>query len=417
MRGHVRKRKGGSTWEVFLELGEQAAQRCPACIDKGGRSRRYWAEHGRIESCPTCGGPLEEITARRQIVPPERYRTKKEAQAALTREIHADMMGIFTEPATMTVKEYFEEHWLPSIRGQGLRATTLVAYKLHVETRIVPQIGQIRLQKLTTKDIDTFYARLASKPGPRGRPLSPATCLAVHHVLHRALSKAVAWHLIAHNPADGAEHAKVRRPQMNTWSGEEITLFLKLTENDRLHPLWRLLVTSGLRRGEALALRWSDVDLEAGRLAIRRSRTQAGYEVVEVGTKTGRDRSVPIAQSTVAALRRQAERQAADASEWRSAWTDTGYIFTRADGQPWHPDRITKLFNAAVKASGLPVIRLHDLRHSYATLALRAGVHPKVVQEALGHATIAMTMDTYSHAIPALQESAAELIAALVDGS
>jgi integrase len=204
---------------------------------------------------------------------------------------------------------------------------------------------------------------------------------------------------------------------MKTWSGEEIALFLKLTDGDRLHPLWRLLVTSGLRRGEALALRWSDVDLEAGRLAIRRSRTLAGYEVVEVGTKTGRDRSVSIAQSTAAALRRQAQQQAADAAEWQAAWIGSGYVFTRENGEPWHPDRITKLFNAAVKATGLPVIRLHDLRHSYATLALRAGVHPKVVQESLGHATIAMTMDTYSHAIPALQESAAELIAALVDGS
>jgi integrase len=235
--------------------------------------------------------------------------------------------------------------------------------------------------------------------------------------LHRALSKAVAWHLIGHNPSDGAEHAKVSRPEMNTWSGEEITLFLKMTEGDRLGPLWRLQVTSGLRRGEALALRWSDVDLENGRLAIRRSRTQAGYKVVEVGTKTGRDRSVSIARSMVAALRRQAEQQAADASEWKAAWIDSGYVFTREDGSPWHPDRITKLFGEAVKAAGLAVIRLHDLRHSYATLALRAGVHPKVVQEALGHATIAMTMDTYSHAIPAMQESAAELVAALVDGS
>ncbi|MGO8683061.1 MAG: tyrosine-type recombinase/integrase [Thermoleophilia bacterium] len=415
MRGHVRKR--GQSWEVFLELGEQAVQRCPVCVDKRGRGKRYWAEHGRLDACPSCGGRLDDLMARRQIVPPERYRTKKEAQEHLTHELHAGMTGNFMEPALLTVKEYLEEHWLPNIRGQGLRMTTLVAYNLHVKQRIVPNIGPIRLQKLTTKDVDALYARLASEPGPRGRPLSSATCLAVHHVLHKALSKAVAWHLINHNPADGAEHPKVRRPQMNTWSGEEITLFLQLTADDRLHPLWRLLVTSGLRRGEALALRWSDVDLAAGRLSICRSRTQAGYQVVEVGTKTGRDRSVAIARSTVATLQRQAAQQAADAAAWQAAWSDSGHVFTREDGEPWHPDRVTKLFGRAVKTTGLRVIRLHDLRHSYATLALRAGVHPKVVQEALGHANIAMTMDTYSHAIPALQESAAELIAALIDGA
>ena len=148
---------------------------------------------------------------------------------------------------------------------------------------------------------------------------------------------------------------------------------------------------------------------------MRRSRVQVGYETLEQDTKTGRSRVIALDEGTVEALRRQAEQQRADQDEWLGAWRSDGHIFAREDGKPWHPDRITKLFEQALQAAGLPRIRLHDLRHTHATLALQAGIHPKVVSERLGHAQVSMTLDTYSHAIPALQESAAALIAALVD--
>jgi integrase len=202
---------------------------------------------------------------------------------------------------------------------------------------------------------------------------------------------------------------------MKTWTREDLTLFLRLTEVDSLHPLWRLLSMTGLRRGEALGLRWTDMDMDGGLLAVRRSRVQVGYEVQESDTKTGRSRVVAVDAGTIDALRHQAKQQRDNETEWREAWQGDGHIFTREDGAPWQPDRISKLFNQAVKASGLPRIRLHDLRHTHATLALQAGIHPKVVSERLGHANISMTLDTYSHAIPVLQESAAALIAALID--
>lgn len=172
---------------------------------------------------------------------------------------------------------------------------------------------------------------------------------------------------------------------------------------------------TGIRRGEALALRWADVDLDGARLTVRRSRVQVGNEALESDTKTGRSRVLAIDAGTVDALRRQAQQQGDDQGEWLSAWQGDGHVFAREDGAPWQPDRISKLFDQAVKASRLPRIRLHDLRHTHATLALQAGIHPKVVSERLGHAHVSMTLDTYSHAIPALQESAAALIATLVD--
>ena len=174
---------------------------------------------------------------------------------------------------------------------------------------------------------------------------------------------------------------------------------------------------TGLRRGEALDLKWSDIDLAHGRLSIQRQRVLRGYAVEERQTKTRKGRPVSIDAGTVAVLRQQSERQLADADQWGDTWEATGHVFTREDGQPWHPDRVRVLFGEAVKAVDVPRIRMHDLRHTWATLALRAGVNPKVVQERLGHANISITMDTYSHVLPDLQESAAELVASLIAGA
>ena len=171
---------------------------------------------------------------------------------------------------------------------------------------------------------------------------------------------------------------------------------------------------TGMRRGEALGLRWEDVDLEAGRLSVRRALIPNGKVVVVSEPKTARGRrSIALDPATVEVLKSQAAGQLEDQAK-STAWIEGGLVFTKEDGEAWHPEVVSRLFRQAVKRSMLPAIRLHDLRHTHATLALRAGIHPKVVSERLGHATIAITLDTYSHAIPAMQEEAAVLIADLV---
>jgi integrase len=393
----------------MLELGAQVARQCPTCK----RARRYWSEQGAPEHCPNCGGNLQVMVARRQIVPPDRYATKKEAQTRLTTELNASLGGTFVEPAKLSVAEFLEKEWLPTIKGT-VKETTEVAYQLHVGKRLIPQIGSILLQKLTTRDIDLMFARLQSEPGPRGKPLSPASCRAVGSCLKRALAAAVKWNLIARNPALGSQTPRVRRPDITTWTREVLALFLSLQEGEPLYPLWRVLAATGMRRGEALGLRIEDLDLDAGRLGIRHSRTQAGYKAVEQGTKTGKARVVALDTDTIAALRQQIQQQLDDAGKWGSGWTATGHVFTREDGTPWQPDRISKLWDQAVAATGVKRIRLHDLRHTHATIMLQAGVHPKVVSERLGHSKIGTTLDLYSHVIPALEESAAELFASLL---
>ena len=412
MTGNVQKRNGA--WRVVLELGEQAGRRCPVCVDRRQRGRRYWIDEDPPDACPTCGGELEEFTARRQEMLPEKYETKKPAQKALRDALTARERGEYIAPVDLTVAEYLTGKWVPGLGAEDLSPNTLLAYGLHVK-RINAHIGHVGLQKLTRSDVSVMAAKLASEKSVRGEVLSPASRRAILVVLHHALGDAVAAGLLRINPAHGVPRPKVRMAELHTWSRDELAKFLEATKDDRLSPLWRLLAMTGLRRGEALGLRWSDVDLAKGRLSIQRQRVTTDYEVLERQTKTDRGRSVAIDAATVAALRQQSQQQLDDAAEWGDAWVSEGHVFTREDGAAWHPDRITDLFAQAVKRAGVPHIRLHDLRHGWATLALGAGIHPKVVQERLGHANIAMTMDRYSHVIPALQESAAELVAALVD--
>jgi integrase len=172
---------------------------------------------------------------------------------------------------------------------------------------------------------------------------------------------------------------------------------------------------AGLRRGEACGLRWDDVDLEQGRLSVRRALIPHEDEVIVSEPRTARGRRViALDADTVEALKSQPARQIADQKKWRDAWTDSGYVFTKENGEPLHPQTVSRSFEQALVEARLPRIRLHDLRHTHATLALRARIHPKVVSERLGHATVSITLDTYSHAIPAMQEEAAERIAGLV---
>ena len=190
--------------------------------------------------------------------------------------------------------------------------------------------------------------------------------------------------------------------------------FLEAAKDDRLGALWHLLALTGLRRGEALALTWDDVDLEGGSLSVRRALIPNGREVIVSEPKTAQGRRVvAVDAQTIEILKGQAARQLVEQAT-ATGWTDTGLIFTREDGEALHPEVVSRFFRQALKKAALPAIRLHDLRHTHATLALRAGIHPKVVSERLGHATIAINLDTYSHAIPALQEEAAARIAELV---
>lgn len=193
-------------------------------------------------------------------------------------------------------------------------------------------------------------------------------------------------------------------------------MFLAATRDDRLHPLWRLLLATGLRRGEALGLRWDDLDLARGLLYVRRSLTVAdGRPLVQLPKTARSRRAVPLDAGTVAALRAHAARQAAEAHAAGEAWTPSNSVFTTPLGTPLHPDNVSEAFRRTVRALPLRPIRLHSLRHTCATLALAQGAHPKVVADLLGHESVKLTLDTYSHAVPGLAREAVDSVSELLD--
>jgi integrase len=190
---------------------------------------------------------------------------------------------------------------------------------------------------------------------------------------------------------------------MKTWTKEQLKAFLGAAKDDRLSPLWHVIAMTGMRRSEAIGLRWSDVDLEAGRLSVRRALIPINREVVVSEPKTAKGRRVvALDPGTIEVLKAQAARQLDAQSEWDEAWIEFGLVFTAENGAALDPESVSRYFRQAVKKTMVPKIRLHDLRHTHATLALQASVHPKVVSERLGHATVSITLDTYSHAIPAV---------------
>jgi integrase len=345
------------------------------------------------------------------------YRTKRDAERARIEILSRLDHGTYVSPDRRTVGSYLEGDWLPAVKAR-LKASTWDSYSRNIRLHISPKLGPIPLQALTATSLNEFYASLISEGRRDGNGgLAPKTVRYLHGIIRKALADAARWNLLQRNVADQADPPAIRStaPEMTTWTADELTRFLDFVSNDRLYAAWVIAATTGLRRGELLGLRWIDIDLDASRLSVQQTLVSVAYEPRFSVPKTARSRrSVSLDATTVAALRAHRRRQLEERMSWGQAYKDSGLVVTREDGTLVHPDRFTQIFDKHVKHSGQPRIRLHDLRHTHATLALAAGVHPKVVSERLGHATVAFTLDVYSHAVPALQEDAADRVAALI---
>jgi integrase len=382
VRGHVRKR--GATWAAVVDISRDPAT---------GKRRQRWHSG---------------------------FKTKKEAEHALTEILGRIGRGEYVVPSTTTLGAYLEE-WLSSIQTR-VRASTYESYARNIRLHILPRLGDTPLQCLGAVQLNGLYSRLLTDGRADGAGgLAPRTVRYVHVILHKSLRDAVRWSLLTRNPADFADPPtpkSARAAEMRTWSATQLRAFLQHTAPHRLHAAFVLAATTGMRRGEIAGLKWADLDEGASRLAVRRSLVTAGYEVVWSDPKTERSRrNIALDPATVGALRAHRARQAREKLALGPAYQDQDLVFAREDGQLMHPERLSKLFALSVRDAKLPRIRFHDLRHTHATLALQAGVHPKIVSERLGHGDVGVTLNTYSHAIPALEEEAAARVAALVFGA
>jgi integrase len=345
------------------------------------------------------------------------HATKRDAQRALTELLAAQDAGAYAPPSRLTVGAFLAEQWLPGL-GTSLRPAVVEQHQRNV-ARVTPRLGALRLRDLTPSHCNRLYAELlATGRADRTGGLAPSTVHGVHRTLHRALADAVRWGLVTRNPVALAAPPSPANAEMAAWTAAEARAFLAAARGTRLEALWLLLVGSGLRRGEACGLRWADVDLEAGVATIRRTRVIVAGKAADGLPKTAAGlRSVPLPPATVAALRARRAAQAAERLAWAGAWQDSGLVFTREDGQGVHPDALRFAFARLCAAAGVRRLRIHDLRHTFATLAMEQGAPVRVVAAQLGHASAAVTMDRYSHVSPEAAERAAAGVAAALFGA
>lgn len=302
-----------------------------------------------------------------------------------------------------TVAEYLHR-WLEDAVSGSVRPTTLQNYR-YVVRHIAEVIGDIELTKLTPQHLQYLYSR------KRKEGLTRMVVL-IHAVLHKALDQAVKWGLAPSNVADAVERPKFEKTEFSPLTAEEVERLLTVAQSDRLYALYAVAVTCGLRLGELLGLKWEDLDFERYTLTVRRQLQWIRGEPVFLPPKSQKSRrTIPLPQLAVAALMQHRQRQEEERRQGGEAWQEWGLVFTTAIGTPLSPSNVRKRsFYPLLRKAGLPRIRFHDLRHTTATLLLSRGVHPKIVQELLGHNQINVTLDTYSHVMaPMLRRAADEM--------
>ena len=358
---------------------------------------------------------LDPATGKRRQQMKGGFRTKKEAQAALRAVGVASDEGRHVTTSKMTVSTFVAE-WLVNI-APTLKATSHSGYSRSAK-HITKALGSRPLQMLTALEVESFYARLLVDGHMRGGGLSAKSVRNVHVTLRKALADAERLGLVTRNVASSARPPTAKRFEQTTWSSEELREFLASVDSDRLVAVWKLIATTGMRRGEALGLQWAHVDFDDGCIAVVQSLTTADNIMIFSEPKTPKSRRrISLDHNTLEGLRQHRVAQKAQRLAVGSVWENQrGLVFTDPVGEPLHPDWFSREFTRLSRAAGLPNIRLHDLRHTYATLALKAGVHPKVVSERLGHATIGITLDLYSHVSKGLDSEAAELVAGKIFG-
>lgn len=344
------------------------------------------------------------------------FPTRKAAKDARDGARNSVNKGTYVAPQDLTVGAWLDR-WIAAHEVE-LKPSTAKTYRDNIDRYLRPAIGQERVQELSPSRLSIVWRTMQESGGKGGKPVSRRTVEFARAVLRRAMSDAVVDRLIQVNPVAGSKMSKRDgKPQHTTWTGEQLAGFLEKVAEDRWAPLWELAAGTGARRGELMSLRWMDVDLEAGVVSIERSTTQLSQKRVTTTPKNHERRKVAIDPHVVASLRGWRVQQAAERLSWGAAYQDAeGLVFTWESGAPVLPDYVTKAFGKAQATAGLPRIVLHGLRHSHATILLRAGVPVHVVAKRLGHKDTSVTLNVYADVIPEDDGAAVDVFSKAVWG-
>jgi integrase len=371
MRGHLKERSPGR-WAIILDVRDP---------ETGKRKRRWHSFLG----------------------------TKRQAEDERSRLIAEMRGGLYVDPSKITVAQYLEK-WLSQMASQ-LSPRSHERYSEIVRKNLAPALGAVHLTKLRPTQIADAYAKSLSGGRRNGKGgLSANTVIYMHRVLKQALGQAVKWQMIVRSPADSVKPPKSERKPLQVLDVDETADLVETARGTNLFLPILLGVTTGLRRGEVAALRWRHVDLDKACLSIAESAEQTKAGVRYKPPKSGRGRTVALSATVIEELRQHRARQAEALLKLGVRLSEDAFVVARADGTPYQPRSLTHAFELFLTRHGLPRVRLHDLRHTHATAMLKAGVHGKIVQERLGHSTIAVTLDIYSHVLQGMQESAVERV-------
>jgi integrase len=374
MKGHIRARSPNH-WAIVIDLPDP---------ETGKRRRKWHSFEG----------------------------TKREAQVECARLISEIKGGLYVEPAKITVRQFLTR-WLDHMKSQ-VAPRTHERYCEIALRGLAPLLGDVLLPKLKAIRISAAYSRALTSGRRDGRGgLSPRTVGHMHRILRQALKQAVDWDVLVRNPTDAVQPPKVEQKEMRALDVGETAALLEAVRPTRMFIPVLLAVTSGMRRGEITALRWRSVDLANGKLEVKTSAEQTKVGVREKETKSGKARTVTLAMLAIEELRRHKFKQAQEAQELLRLGvrqTDDSHVTAQIDGQPLKPNSLTHEFVRFIAGTKLPRIRFHDLRHTHATQLLKSNVHPKIVQERLGHEDVSTTLNLYSHVLPGMQDDAAKRV-------
>jgi integrase len=336
--------------------------------------------------------------------------TRREAERLVHELLAERARGVLPPPGRLTVRQFLEE-WLAGVTHR-LKPQSVQIYRIRLEQNILPLLGDRRLAALQPLELERLYRRLLEEG------LGPATVRNVHSIVHKALADAVRRGYLSTNPADRVDPPRAAHPAAGAaLTAEEARQLLAAARGDRLEALAVLALTTGMRKGELLALRWRDVDLEARVVRVTGTLVYLGgeYRIQEPKTASSR-RAVALAELACSALRAHRQRQLEERLRAGPAWHDLDLVFCREDGYYLNPKAPLEWFHRVLERAGLRKVRLHDLRHTAATLAIASGVDVRTTGALLGHASAKMTLDTYGHALPRAAEAAARAIDAALRG-